>query len=115
MTEHKPQPITDSQFAHEVLQAEGIAVVDFWAPWCGPCHQMSQVLEAFATANGDAVRVFKLDVDENPRTADRYEIRGVPTIIFFYQGNPVYTSRGAMSASNLKNKLDELLKTREKG
>ncbi len=110
MTETKPKNIMDDQFEREVLKQQGIMVVDFWAPWCGPCIQMAPSLEAFAAANAGKAKVYKLDVDENPKTAERFEIRSIPTIIFFRNGQPQYVARGAMSQSSLQKKLDEILK-----
>ena len=109
MSENKPQAVDDISFEQEVLQAEGIAVVDFWAPWCGPCLHMAPALEAFAEANVGKVKVFKLDVDENPKTAQKYEIRSIPTVIYFKAGEPVDISIGAVSESTLRSKLDALL------
>jgi thioredoxin 1 len=109
MTEAIPKSITDDQFEREVLSRQGISVVDFWAPWCGPCIQMTPALESFAASNAGNVSVYKLDVDENPKTAERFEIRSVPTIIFFRDGQPQHISKGAMSAAGLQNKLNELL------
>ena len=82
MSENMPSSITDAVFDDEVLNRGGVTVVDFWAPWCGPCHTMAPALERFAAANRGSVTVFKLDVDDNPKTAERYEIRSVPTVIF---------------------------------
>jgi thioredoxin 1 len=109
MPVNKPNILTDSHFRELVLEAEGIVIVDFWAPWCGPCIQMAPGLEAFSQANEGRVKVFKLDADDNPKTAEKYEIRSVPTIMFFKDGEPIFVSRGAMSQSSLQKKLDELL------
>jgi thioredoxin 1 len=109
MTETKPINITDDQFEQEVIKHQGISVVDFWAPWCGPCIQMAPSLESFAASNTGKVSVYKLDVDENPKTAERFEIRSVPTIIFFKNGQVQHISRGTMSVTSLQNKLNELL------
>jgi len=109
MTETKPMSITDDQFKQQVLNHQGISVVDFWAPWCGPCIQMAPALESFAASNAGKVTVYKLDVDENPKIAERFEIRSVPTIIFFKDGQVQHISSGTMSAANLQNKLNELL------
>ena len=102
--------LSDANFDKEVLQSQVPVLVDFWAVWCGPCHTMAPALEAFAAANKDSVTVFKLDVDDNPKTAERYEIRSVPTVIFFKAGEPAYVSRGAMSQSSLQERLDAILK-----
>jgi thioredoxin 1 len=109
MAGNKSNILTDSSFRELVLEAEGIVVVDFWAPWCGPCIQMNSGLEAFSEANEGRVKVFKLDADDNPKTAEKYEIRSVPTIIFFQDAKPIFISRGAMSQASLQKKLDELL------
>jgi thioredoxin 1 len=109
MTETKLKNVTDDTFEREVLSHPGVSVVDFWAPWCGPCVQMSPALETFAASNAGKVDVYKLDVDENPKTAERFEIRSVPTIIFFKDGQVQHVSRGTMSATTLQNKVKELL------
>jgi len=109
MAKNSPIAIEDAQFEEKVLKAEGAVVVDCWAPWCGPCVQMAPALESFAEANATKVKVFKLDVDENPKSAEKYEIRSVPTIVFFINGEIRHVSRGAMSATSLQNKLNELL------
>lgn len=109
MSETKPLSLTDDDFDQWVLSTDGVSVVDFWAPWCGPCHQMAPSLEAFAKSNEGRARVFKLDVDENPKIAEKYEIRTVPTVIFFVRGEAQEVVMGAMSQSALQKKLDEML------
>lgn len=109
MEEHKPVVITDADFEEMVLRGKGIKVVDFWAPWCGPCHTMAPGLEAFALANAEKVQVYKLDVDDSPKTAEKYEIRSVPTVIFFRNGEIIDTNMGAMSQASLQEKLDRIL------
>jgi thioredoxin 1 len=85
----------DQTFDAEVLQATVPVVVDFWAPWCGPCHMVAPELEALAAAHGDAVKVVKLNVDEAPGVAGRYGIAGIPTVALFRDGEPVAASVGA--------------------
>ena len=70
---------------------------------------MAPGLEAFAKANQGRVKVFKVDADDNPKTAERYEVRSIPTVVFFRDGEPLFVSRGAMSQASLQKKLDELL------
>ena len=104
-----PENITDAQFEEVVLKEEGITIVDFWAPWCGPCVQMAPALEAFTKANKGKAKVFKLDSDDNPKTSERYKIRSIPTLIFFKNGEPIETVQGVMSQSSLQEKLEKLL------
>jgi thioredoxin 1 len=108
MSGNKPVEITDDQFNQEVLNRTGISVVDFWAPTCGTCHQMMPALNAFAEANKSEISVFKMDAQDNPKTAEKYNIRSTPTIIFFKDGEPVEVSVGALSESGLQSKLDAL-------
>ena len=110
MSENKPINVTDDEFEKEVLEAKGITVVDFWAPWCGPCHTMTPALEAFAAANSGKVKVIKIDSDDNPKTAEKYGIKSIPTVIFFKDGQRIETYAGTMTQSALQNKLDALLK-----
>jgi thioredoxin 1 len=109
MADNKPVHVTDQDFEDVVLKRPGVAVVDFWAPWCGPCHTMAPALDAFAAANAEGIGVFKLDVDDNPKTAEKYAIRSIPTVIYFKDGKPVHTSVGALSESALQEKLAALL------
>jgi thioredoxin 1 len=110
MSEHQPVRITDAQFEEKVLKGRGLALVDFWAPWCGPCVGMAPALEAFTKRNGENIHVFKLDVDDNPKTAEKYQIQSVPTLIFFKDGEPVDVTTGALSEPGLQEKLDHWIK-----
>ena len=108
MSDSKPQAVNDASFESEVIQAKGIVVVDFWAPWCGPCLHMAPALESFAENNAGKVKVCKVDVDENQQVAMKYGIRSIPTLIFFKNGEAVEVSIGAVSESILQSKLDAL-------
>lgn len=81
--------ITDKDFDTQVLQSSGLVLVDFWAPWCGPCRMLGPILEQISEEHGDKVTILKLNVDQNPNAARRYNIRGIPTMLLFKDGRKV--------------------------
>ncbi|HQE06292.1 MAG: thioredoxin [Tepidanaerobacteraceae bacterium] len=85
----KPLTITDDNFQQEVIEAEGKVLVDFWAPWCGPCRMMGPVIDQIAEEYGDNLKVGKLNVDENPDSAMKYQVMSIPTLILFENGQVV--------------------------
>ena len=92
----------DENFENDVLNSSMLTLVDFWAEWCGPCKQISPVLEEIASEKKDIIKVVKLNVDENRETANKYNIMGIPTLMLFQQGKLVGTTVGAsMSKSQL--------------
>ncbi|MGN7308843.1 thioredoxin, partial [Bacillus subtilis] len=80
--------VSDQSFNAEV-EGEGTVLVDFWAPWCGPCKMLAPILEELSTEVGDAVKIAKVNVDENPESASRFGVMSIPTLIFFKDGQPV--------------------------
>jgi len=91
--------LRDDTFDREVLEAEGPVVVDFWAPWCGPCRVVEPILLQLEEAHGPRVKFAKLDIDENLRTASRYDVLSIPTTILFEGGEPRETVIGARPRS----------------
>ncbi|MDP5057379.1 thioredoxin TrxA [Marinomonas hwangdonensis] len=100
MSENTVQ-ITDAQFAEEVLNSDVPVLVDFWAPWCGPCKMIAPVLEDVAAEYADKLKVVKLNVDENQETAPKYNVRGIPTLLVVKGGEVVATKVGAVSKTQL--------------
>jgi len=101
--------VTDQNFATEVLASEKPIMVDFWAEWCGPCRAVSPILDQIATEHSDKIDVVKLNVDDNPETAMKYQITSIPTIKVFRAGEVVKTVIGAKPKPALEADLQEFL------
>jgi thioredoxin 1 len=108
MAEHIKE-VTDATFEQEVLKAEGPVLVDFWAPWCGPCRMVGPVLEKVAAQYAGKVTVTKMTVDENQQTAMQYGIRSIPTVALFRGGEVVDGVLGAAPAQHFSKMLDDHL------
>ena len=100
--------ITDSSFEDDVLKAGKPVVVDFWAPWCGPCHAIAPILEQLA-GESEKAEFVKLDIDKNPITASRYDVFSIPTVILFDEGLPKETLVGARPAAQFRQALGSYL------
>ncbi len=100
--------VTDTNFDAEVLEAQGAVLVDFWAPWCGPCRVVGPVLEEIAGERDD-LTIVKLNTDENQQTAARYQVLSIPTMILFKAGQPVKTIIGAYPKQKLQAELEPAL------
>ena len=103
--------VNDDQFEEVVLKAELPVLVDFWAPWCGPCRSLSPVIEELASDYASGVKVTKLNVDENPLTASQYGIRSIPTMLFFREGRLVERLVGAHPKQEIEKHLLAIIKT----
>jgi thioredoxin 1 len=101
--------VTDDNFQAEVLEAETPVLVDFWAPWCGPCRMVAPVVEEIAKERADALKVVKLNVDENQQTAIAYDVMSIPTLILFSGGEVAKKVIGAYPKRKLEAELEPSL------
>jgi thioredoxin 1 len=99
----------DASFDADVVKNSKVTLVDFWAPWCGPCRVVGPVLEEIAAEKGDALQIVKLNIDENPQTAAAFEVLSIPTMILFKGGQPVKRVVGAYPKRKLEAELDPAL------
>jgi thioredoxin 1 len=105
----KPKDVTDSEFEQEVLKSDLPVLVDFWAPWCGPCRMVAPIVEELAQEYDGRVKFVKVNTDDNVDTAVRYGIRSIPTLLVFKGGAPVAQVIGFRPKSELKKVLEKAL------
>jgi thioredoxin 1 len=101
--------LTDETFEQEVLRSEQPVVVDFWAPWCGPCRMIAPIMSDLANEHGDRVKFTKMNVDENPQTSARYNILSIPTVVLFEDGEPREALMGARPRSHYEGAWERWL------
>ncbi len=101
--------VTDANFSSEIEQNDGLVLVDFWATWCGPCQIVAPVLDQLAGEYAGRAKVAKVDVDANQRTAMRFNVRSIPSILFFKNGRHVDTVVGAVAKATLETKIKQHL------
>ena len=101
--------VTDQNFEQEILKSDIPAIVDMWAPWCGPCRMLGPIVEKLSEEFKDKVKVGKLNVDENPKTAGAYHVMSIPLVLFFKDGKKVDESLGAVPENVLRPKVEALL------
>jgi len=93
--------LTDNSFAKDILESKGVSLVDFWAPWCGPCRQLSPIVEELSKEMEGKMAVYKCNIDENPEIPSQFAVRGIPTLMIFKDGKLVDTKVGALSKAAL--------------
>lgn len=100
---------SDANFPSEIAATSGVAMIDFWAEWCGPCRQIAPALEELSKDRADKITVAKINIDENPGTPGKYGVRGIPTLMIFKNGQVAATKIGALPKSKLLEWVDSSL------
>ena len=105
----KPQPVTDATFAQDVEGSPVPVLVDAWAPWCGPCHMIAPIIDQLAAELAGRIRVVKLNVDDNPRTAARFDLRSIPTLLVLKGGREIDRLVGVQPKQEIARRLERAI------
>lgn len=106
---NEPIHVTDAAFEKSVIQSELPVVVDFWAPWCGPCRMVAPVLDKLANEYAGKLLIAKVNTDENPEWAQQYGVQGIPTMLFFANGKIIHRQVGALPEPMLRDTVTQFL------
>ena len=101
--------ITDQEFEQKIIKSKQTALVDMWAPWCGPCRIVAPVVDKLSQKYDGKCKFYKMNIDENPKTAAKYRVMSIPTLLFFKNGEVVNTVVGAVPERTLSPKVEEIL------
>jgi thioredoxin 1 len=104
---HHVKELSDGDFETEVLQSTEPVLIDFWAPWCGPCRMVAPVIEELATENADGVKVAKINIDQSPNTAATYGVSSIPTLMIFKNGEVIDRFVGVQPKKRLQDAIDQ--------
>jgi thioredoxin 1 len=99
--------LTDSNFKKEVLESELPVLVDYWAPWCGPCRIMAPILEELAKEYHEKIKIAKLNIDDNPKIPTHYQVMSIPTLMLFKNGKVIDQAVGVLTKAELKEKIED--------
>ena len=105
----EPIHVTDAQFDKSVLKSDLPVIVDFWAPWCGPCKMIAPVLEKISNDLSGKLVVAKVNTDENPEWATKYGVQGIPTMLFFYKGKIIHRQVGATPEASIRDAVNQFM------